>query len=74
MQLDSRSNLTEFMTLGLHTDNLGKAMIPSFSVGCRRLTPGPAYLEVVSPYEESVPFLTYDRLLEKLTCVLPVSK
>ena len=48
MQLETRSKLIDFMQLSLRNDELEKALVPSFSVGCRRLTPGSAYLKVIS--------------------------
>lgn len=48
MQLETRSKLIDYMKLSLRNDELEKALIPSFGVGCRRLTPGSAYLEVIS--------------------------
>ena len=52
MQKDSESQaqafklLSIYMTALLGNDkHLCKALIPSFAVGCRRLTPGPGYLE-----------------------------
>lgn len=41
--------LSQYMTSLLKNDpRLCKALIPSFPAGCRRLTPGPGYLESLS--------------------------
>lgn len=37
---------------------------PSFGVGCRRLTPGPGFLEAI--VEDNVDFIT-----EKISCITP---
>ena len=50
MQMETRDRLIGFMKSSLQNEELEKAMIPSFGVGCRRLTPGSAYLEVASEY------------------------
>ncbi|CAD6582661.1 MAG: hypothetical protein ASARMPREDX12_000998 [Alectoria sarmentosa] len=47
LQVETRSKMIDFMKFSLRNEELEKAMIPSFSVGCRRLTPGSAYLEAL---------------------------
>ena len=44
----ARAKATEYMTVMLGGDErLCKALIPTFAMGCRRLTPAPGYLEAM---------------------------
>ena len=47
MQKESREKLIDFMKTKLQQRTIEEALIPTFSVGCRRMTPSPNYLEVV---------------------------
>ncbi|KAF7926569.1 hypothetical protein BELL_1310g00030 [Botrytis elliptica] len=55
-QETARDNFTELMKERLaKKPEIFKALLPTFSVGCRRLTPGPGYLEAL--VEDNVDFL-----------------
>lgn len=45
VQKQTREYMTNQMKEKLHNSDLEKALIPEWSVGCRRLTPGVGYLE-----------------------------
>ncbi|KAF7960488.1 hypothetical protein EAE96_000168 [Botrytis aclada] len=55
-QETARDDFTELMKEKLAKNpEIFKALLPSFSVGCRRLTPGPGYLEAL--VEDNVDFI-----------------
>jgi cation diffusion facilitator CzcD-associated flavoprotein CzcO len=57
LQKFARENFTALMKEKLASKpEVFEALLPSFSVACRRLTPGPGYLE--APAEDNVDFIT----------------
>jgi len=56
LQQLARDDFTELMRQKLaKKPHIFKSLLPSFSVGCRRLTPGPGYLEALA--EDNVDFV-----------------
>jgi hypothetical protein len=56
MQMDARDDFTALMKKRLaKKPEIMKSILPNFSVGCRRLTPGPGYLEAL--VEDNVDFI-----------------
>jgi hypothetical protein len=57
LQQLARDDFTELMRQKLaKKPHIFKSLLPSFGVGCRRLTPGPGYLEALA--EDNVEFIT----------------
>ncbi|KAL4783776.1 FAD/NAD(P)-binding domain-containing protein [Aspergillus varians] len=47
-QKASCKNIAGIMSARLNNDELAKRIIPQFALGCRRMTPGPGFLETLS--------------------------
>jgi cation diffusion facilitator CzcD-associated flavoprotein CzcO len=70
-QAQAFKQLTMYMTTLLDNDpRLCKALIPTFPVGCRRLTPGPGYLESLT--QENFRVVT-DNIIKILPTGLEIS-
>lgn len=65
MQKDTRNYLTRQMKEKLHNPMLEECLIPQWSVGCRRITPGVGYLEALRAEKVKVVYGNITHVTEK---------
>lgn len=64
VQKETREYMIEQMKEKLHNDELSSLLIPDWSVGCRRITPGPGYLESLGAKNVEVVYGNIDQITE----------
>lgn len=65
LQKNTREDMTKMMKARLQNEVMAKHLIPSWGVGCRRLTPGINYLETLSAEKVKVVFDEIKRITEE---------
>lgn len=64
-QRETREYMTQQMKEKLHNVDLEKVLIPEWSVGCRRITPGVGYLESLGDDKVNVVYGNIDQVTEQ---------
>lgn len=65
MQNDARSNMFRQMNEKLNDADLKKKLVPTWPVGCRRITPGTNYLETLGSDKVKVVYGEIERITER---------